>query len=439
MDANELIIANKELAFQNEERKKRAEELILANRELVLQNEEKEALAAELMLANQELAFQNEEREKRAAELIIANEELVFQNSEKENRAAELIIANKELKFQNTEKENRAAELVVANEELAFQNQEKENRASELVIANKELIFQNTEKENRAAELVIANKELIFQNEEKEKRAAELAIANKELAFQNTEKEKRALELMIAHKELESFSMISNHDLQEPLRKIQTFISIIAENEFENLSDRGKEGFNRIKESAGRMRALIDDIILYSDIKTSARNFEYRSLKPIAKKVVNSLSETIARKQAVIEIEELGEAYVIPSQFQQLLHHLLQNSLKFSSAENSPHIILKSRLTDHSKANHRRLLPGTTYCHISITDNGIGFEPRYRNKIFDVFQQLNHRSEYAGTGIGLAIAKRIVGNHHGLITAEGRLHEGATFDIYIPDVKKEIQ
>jgi signal transduction histidine kinase len=418
MDANELIIANKELAFQNEERKKRAEELILANRELVLQNKEKEALAAELMMANQELAFQNEEREKRAAELIIANEELVFQNSEKENRAAELIIANKELKFQNQEKEKRAAELVVANEELAFQNQEKENRASELVIANKELIFQN---------------------EEKEKRAAELAIANKELAFQNTEKEKRALELMIAHKELESFSMISNHDLQEPLRKIQTFISIIAETEFQNLSERGKEGFNRIKESAGRMRALIDDIILYSDIKTSARNFEYSSLKPIAKKVVNSLSESIARKQAVIEIEGLGEAYVIPSQFQQLLHHLLQNSLKFSSDGNSPHIILKSRLTDHSKANHRRLLPGTTYCHISITDNGIGFEPRYRNKIFDVFQQLNHRSEYAGTGIGLAIAKRIVENHHGLITAEGKLDEGATFDIYIPDVKKEIQ
>jgi light-regulated signal transduction histidine kinase (bacteriophytochrome) len=186
------------------------------------------------------------------------------------------------------------------------------------------------------------------------------------------------------------------------------------------------------------MRSLIDDIILYSDIKTSVGHFEYSSLKPIAEKAMHSLSETIHIKKAVIEIEELGEAYIIPSQFQQLLHNLLQNALKFSSTENSPHIVLKSRLIDYSNTEHQPLLPGTACYHISITDNGIGFEPRYRNRIFDVFQQLNHRSEYAGTGIGLAIAKRIVENHHGLIAAEGRLHEGATFDIYIPDVKKEM-
>jgi len=128
-------------------------------------------------------------------ELMIANKRLAFQNREKENRAAELVIANKELDYQNEEKENRAAELVIANKELAFQNEEKENRAAELVIANKELAFHNEEKEKRANELIIANKELAFQNEEKEKRAAELVIANKELAFQNQEKEKRAEEL----------------------------------------------------------------------------------------------------------------------------------------------------------------------------------------------------------------------------------------------------
>jgi len=122
------------------------------------------------------------------AKRVIANKEFAFQSEEKEKRAAELAIANKELAFQNEEKEKRAAELVIANKELAFQNEEKEKRVAELVIANKELAFQNTEKEKRAAELVIANKELAFQNEEKEKRAAELVIANKELAFQNEEK-----------------------------------------------------------------------------------------------------------------------------------------------------------------------------------------------------------------------------------------------------------
>ena len=200
--AAELVIANKELAFQNDEKENRASELAIANKELAFQNDEKENRASELILANKELAFQNDEKENRAAELVIANKELAFQNDEKENRAAELVIANKELAFQNDEKENRAAELVIANEELAFQNDEKENRAAELVIANKELAFQNDEKENRAAELAIANKELAFQNDEKENRAAELILANIELAFQNNEKGNRAAELMIANIEL---------------------------------------------------------------------------------------------------------------------------------------------------------------------------------------------------------------------------------------------
>ncbi|QRX85129.1 EAL domain-containing protein [Glaciimonas sp. PAMC28666] len=200
--AAELVVANKELAFQNGEKGKRAAELAVANTELAFQNAEKEKRAAELAIANTELAFQNEEKEKRAAELAIANTELAFQNEEKEKRVAELVIANKELAFQNEEKEKRAAELAIANTELAFQNEEKEKRAAELAIANRELAFQNEEKEKRAAELAIANTELAFQNEEKEKRAAELAIANTELAFQNQEKEKRAAELVIANTEL---------------------------------------------------------------------------------------------------------------------------------------------------------------------------------------------------------------------------------------------
>ncbi len=200
--AAELMIANKELIYQNAEKGKRAAELAIANEELLFQNNEKEKRAAELVIANKELSFQSEEKEQRAAELVIANEELLFQNDEKEKRAAELAIANQELLFQNSEKEKRAAELAIANEELLFQNSEKEKRAAELVIANLELLFQSNEKEKRAQELAVANKELLFQNNEKEKRAAELIIANKELAFQNLEKEKRAAEVIIAGKEL---------------------------------------------------------------------------------------------------------------------------------------------------------------------------------------------------------------------------------------------
>jgi HD-GYP domain-containing protein (c-di-GMP phosphodiesterase class II) len=175
--AADLVIANKELLFQNEEKAKRVAELVLANIE-------KAKRVAELVIANSDKA-------KRAAELVIANEELVHQNEQKAKRVAELVIANEE-------KAKRAAELVIANEELAYQNSEKAKRVDELKIANEE-------KAKRAAELIIANEELVYQNEEKAKRVAELVIANEEktkradeLVIANEEKAKRAAELVIA-------------------------------------------------------------------------------------------------------------------------------------------------------------------------------------------------------------------------------------------------
>jgi HD-GYP domain-containing protein (c-di-GMP phosphodiesterase class II) len=175
--AADLIIANKELLFQNEEKAKRVAELVLADIE-------KAKRVAELVIAN-------EEKAKRAAELVIANEELAFQNEQKARRVSELVLANQE-------KAKRAAELVIANEELAYQNQEKAKRVDELKIAN-------SEKAKRAAELMIANEDLAFQNQEKAKRVAELVIANEEkakraddLIIANEEKAKRAAELVVA-------------------------------------------------------------------------------------------------------------------------------------------------------------------------------------------------------------------------------------------------
>jgi len=278
--ADELIIANKELVFQNEEKEKRAAELIIANKELVFQNKEKEKRAAELIIANKELIFQNEEKEKRSAELLIANKELIFQNEEKEKRAAELVIADIELAFQDKEKGKRADELIIADKELAFQDQEKGKRADELIIANKELVFQNEEKEKRAAELIIANKELIFQNEEKEKRAAELIIANKELVFQNKEKEKRAAELIIANKELifqneekekrSAELIIANHELvfqtgEKEKRAAELVIADIEldfqnkEKEKREIANKELEAFSKsLKQASQYARSLIE-------------------------------------------------------------------------------------------------------------------------------------------------------------------------------------
>lgn len=386
----------------------------------------------ELIVANKELAFQHEEKEKRAVEFGIANKELAFQHKEKEKRAAELGIANKELVFQNEEKGKRAEELIVANKELIYQNEEKEKRAAELIIANKELAFQNTEKEKRAAELIIANKELVFQNEEKEKRAAELIIANKELAFQNEEKEKRAAELIIANKELLAFTYVSSHDLQEPLRKIQTFVSIIMENEHDHLSENGKYNFERIQLAAGRMQQLIEDLLSFSRISTTDHKFENADLNIIIEEVKSELKDTIQEKNAIIEATELCYANIIPFQFRQLMYNLISNALKFSRPQIPCRIIITSSILKGSELNNVNLSPERSYCHITVKDNGIGFEPEFSERIFEVFQKLHGKEVYAGTGIGLAIVKKIVESHNGIITATSKLNKGARFDIYLP-------
>lgn len=390
------------------------------------------SLEEELKLVREELSFEKEEKGKLFAELIVARNELSFQKDERGKRAAELGLANMALAFEDGEKGKRAVELGIANIELVFQNDEKEKRAAELSIANKELIFQNNEKEKRAAELIIANQELTFQNGEKEKRAAELIIANKELAFQNEEKGKRAEELVLVNTELLAFNYISSHDLQEPLRKIQTLAGRILEKETQNLSDAGKDYFHRIQSAAGRMRQLIEDLLVYSRTNIAERKFEKIDLNTIIEEVKAEIKENIEEKHAIIEAVEMCEMNLIPFQFRQLMHNLIRNALKFSSPERPPHILIKSRIVKGNVLNNAKLVGAKSYCHISVTDNGIGFEPEYKDRIFEVFQKLHNREEYEGTGIGLAIVKKIVENHNGIVTATSQLNKGATFDIYIP-------
>ena len=406
--------------------------LLLANKNLELQIIEIKKLENQLSKANAELIFQNKENKILVAELIIANQELIYQNQEKEKRAEELIVANTELKFQNEEKENRAAELIIANQELAFQNQEKQKRADELIVANTELEFQNQEKENRAAELIIANQELAFQNQEKQNRANELVIANQELEFQNKEKEKRANELLIANKEIESFTYISSHDLQEPLRKIQSFSGRIFVEEYDNLSAMGKYYVERTKLSALHMQTLINDLLAYSRTNTTQRKFVNSDLNQVVKEALEMLKEEVQDRDAIIEIKNLCEVNIIPFQFRQLIQNLVSNSLKFSIPGQKPHITISCDFVKYDESSSLDFNLNTDHHHISIIDNGIGFEPQYKDKIFDIFQRLNDRKEYSGTGIGLTIARKIVENHNGIITGTGKLNHGAQFDIYLP-------
>ena len=395
----------------------RSAELIRANKELAFQNEEKEKRAAELRIANKELIFQNKEKEKRAAELIIADKELVFQGKEKGKRAAELLIANKELVFQNEEKEKRAAELLIANKELLFQNEEKEKRAAELLIANKELAFQNEEKEKRAAELLIANKELVFQNEEKEKRAAELLIANKELVFQNEEKEKRAAE----NKELEAFSYSVSHDLRAPLRHIGGFVDLLIKNSSSQLDETGLRYLNIVSESANEMGNLIDALLTFSRLSRTELQRTKIVSKSIVNQVIKTFDEEMANRNVEIILSELPNVKGDETLITQVWVNLISNALKYTRNEDKAIIDIG----------------GQTYTDKTIfyiKDNGVGFDMKYVDKLFGVFQRLHKARDFEGIGIGLANVNRIVVRHGGKCWAESELGKGAAFFFSIPNV-----
>ena len=367
-----------------------------------------------------ELAFQNEEKEKRAAELVIANKELAFQNEEKEKRAAELIIANIELTFQNEEKEKRAAELIIANKELAFQNEEKEKRAAELITANKELTFQNAEKEKRAAELIIANKELAFQNEEKEKRAAELVIANKELAFQNEEKEKHAMELLIANKELEQIVYVASHDLQEPLRTVSNYMKVFEEDYIELLDDNARKYLQSVNNATKRMSILIKSLLDFSRLGHN-KTLTYVDCKELLDDVISDLETMIKTSNAIIEVAEMPKLNVYETEIRQVFQNLITNSIKFQKKNAQARIkIYAENINEKWK--------------FSVSDNGIGIAPAYFERIFDIFQRLPTKESYEGSGIGLANCKKIVQLHQGEIDVESTSEEGTTVHFTIPNL-----
>jgi PAS domain S-box-containing protein len=254
----------------------------------------------------------------------------------------------------------------------------------------------------------------------------------KQVSQRTGELNQKNLDLEKMNKELQSFTYISSHDLQEPLRKIQIFASQITDRESENLSNTGMDKFQRIQKAAFRMQTLIQDLLAYSRTNTQERKFEKINLKNIIEDVKEDLEEELHQKQAIVEIGEMCEVKVIPFQFRQLLFNLISNSLKFSNAIDLPLIKINSEIAKGVQFDNVKLSNDINYCHISITDNGIGFEQQYSEKIFLVFQRLHGKEEYNGTGIGLAIVKKIVENHNGFITAKGELNKGATFEMYIP-------
>jgi len=244
-------------------------------------------------------------------------------------------------------------------------------------------------------------------------------------------KEKNA-ELERSNNELASFSYIASHDLQEPLRKIQTFSRKILETDHKNLSDSGKDSFRRIENAAQRMQSLINDLLTFSRTNTLPKEFHSTDLNAVLFDVKTELREVIDSKKATILSDELPTCMVIAFQMRQLMENILNNSLKYSRPEVPPVITIKYENVKTEDIPSEVRNEASKYFRLTISDNGIGFEPQYSEKIFELFQRLHGKHEYPGTGLGLAICKKIVQNHNGMITAEGEPGVGAKIIVTLP-------
>ncbi|TDP03341.1 PAS domain-containing protein [Flavobacterium sp. 245] len=259
-------------------------------------------------------------------------------------------------------------------------------------------------------------------------------LLEKQVLQRTEELESKNKDLINMNIELQSFAYISSHDLQEPLRKIQTFASRLTDLDEQNISAKAKAYLERIEFSAKRMQALIQDLLTYSRTNSADRTFVKTNLDEIAEEVLMDFSDRIEEKNALIELHPLGEGTVMPFQFRQLLHNLIGNALKFSHKDVPPHIQIKARRVLGNKLKFKVDYPNKIYFCLRISDNGIGFDDAYKERIFEVFQRLNTDSEFLGTGIGLAIVKKIVENHKGIIKASSKKGQGATFKIFLPEL-----
>jgi len=242
----------------------------------------------------------------------------------------------------------------------------------------------------------------------------------------------RNFELERSNKELASFNHIASHDLQEPLRKVQTFISRISEEELSAMSEGGREYLIKIQTAVSRMRILIDDLLWFSRTNKAEKIFEKTDLNLLLENSKQELAQTIDEKKAIIQAKYLPILNVIPFQIQQLFINLISNSLKYSKPGVDPFIQIEYETVNAKDYPILKENSDTKFCKISVTDNGLGFEQEYAESIFTLFYRLHHVTEYPGTGIGLAICKKIIENHSGAIESEGRPGIGSTFSFYLP-------
>lgn len=243
---------------------------------------------------------------------------------------------------------------------------------------------------------------------------------------------RKAAELSRSNAELEQFAYVASHDLQEPLRKIQAFGDRLKTKcDAVNLQD-GRDYLERMQSAAARMQTLINDLLTFSRVISASQPFVPVDLNVVTKGVLSDLEVRIEQKKATIEMADLPTIEADPLQMRQLLQNLIGNALKFQKTDTQPLVKISARLLKSPFAGTPEEDPYAEQCEVSIQDNGIGFDEKYLDKIFAVFQRLHGRNEYEGTGVGLAVCRRITDRHGGTISARSKPGEGATFIVTVP-------
>jgi len=254
-------------------------------------------------------------------------------------------------------------------------------------------------------------------------------ILEQKVKERTEELQKTNVELEASNNELLQFASVASHDLKEPLRKIHMFSNLIKDRYLANMDGAG-EYMDRIINASARMTKLINDLLTFTRLSVNS-HFEYSSLNRIVDEVMSDLELSISEKHAIIEVTDLPKADVISGQLRQVFQNIISNSLKFSKKDEKPRIRIKGEKVDRCAFDASPSEDGE-YCMITIKDNGIGFDNQYSDKIFTIFQRLHPREKYDGTGIGLAITKKIIEKHNGIISAESAENEGAKFIIVLP-------
>ena len=253
----------------------------------------------------------------------------------------------------------------------------------------------------------------------------------RQLMMKNDELRSLNEALVASNHDLQQFASVASHDLQEPLRKIQVFSKFLKDKNFADLSESSRAYIEKIFSSSQRMKLLIIDILTYS--KLSADNFlsDKIDLNEIINEIVDDFDLRISEKNAHIDVSGLCVVEGNKGQLRQVFHNLISNALKFVHPGREPHITVHLEKPDPAEVG---ILPAerNNYCQVTVTDNGIGFENNYSSSIFSLFETLNPKGTYEGSGIGLAIAKKIVEKHHGFIMAKSKVDEGSEFSVVLP-------